>query len=268
MKLDIFKSKWIDMVFENRNKSYGAYELRKENPKTTIKALLVGGTVFAALMALPLLDLSGLSKADEEKVTLVDMANIAEPPPPPPPAVPPPPPPPPAPKIDEVKFVKPKVVEKEKVVEEIKTIEELKDKNVGAKDIKGRDDGKLVVDIPSGDGDNNAKIVDDTNIYNSAGIEVKPEYPGGIAKFYKYVSDKFKYPDDVEELKGKIFVEFVVEKDGSLTDIKVLRDVGHGTGAEAIRLLKTVPKWKPGVMNGKNVRVRYSLPITIDIKSE
>ena len=260
MKLDIYKQKWIDMVFEGRNKAYGAYVLRKENPKVTLIALFIGAAIFASLLALPMLDWSSDNDEVEEKVTMVDMAKLAAPPvEEPKPLIPPPPPPPPAPKIDEVKFVKPKVVEKEKVVEEIKTIEELKDKNVGAKDVKGRDDGKIVIDAPSGEGDKDAKIVEDNTVYNA--VEVKPDFPGGMEKFYKFVGKNYRAPE--EDIRGKVYVQFVVEKDGSLTDIKVMRDIGYGTGAEAIRVLKKSPKWKPGIQNGRPVRVLYSLPISI-----
>ena len=263
MKLDIYKQKWIDMVFEGRNKSYGAYKLRKQNPKDTLKAFFIGATVFAGLLALPLINWEGSDKnKDEEKVTMVDMATLAPPPEDiPKPLVPPPPPPPPAPKIDEVKFVKPKVVEKEKVVEEIKSIEDLKDKNVGAKDLKGQEDGKIVIDEPSGDGpQTDQKIVEDNTIYNA--VEVKPDFPGGINKFYEFVSKNYKTPEE-DGLKGRVLVQFVVEKDGTLTDIKVVRDLGFGTGKEAIRVLKKSPKWKPGIQNGRPVRVLYSLPINI-----
>lgn len=260
MKLDIYKQKWIDMVFEGKNKAYGAYVLRKENPKVTLIALFIGAAIFASLLALPMLDWSSDNDEVEEKVTMVDMAKLAAPPvEEPKPLIPPPPPPPPAPKIDEVKFVKPKVVEKEKVVEEIKTIEELKDKNVGAKDVKGRDDGKIVIDAPSGEGDKDAKIVEDNTVYNA--VEVKPDFPGGLQKFYDFVGKNYRAPE--EDIRGKVYVQFVVEKDGSLTDIKVMRDIGYGTGAEAIRVLKKSPKWKPGIQNGRPVRVLYSLPISI-----
>jgi protein TonB len=259
MKLDIFKGKWIDMVFEGRNKAYGAYVLRKENPKMTLLALLIGASVFASLLALPMLDWSSDEVVEEEKVVMVDMANLPPPPEEVKPLLPPPPPPPPAPKIDEVKFVKPKVVEKEKVVEEIKTIEELKDKNVGSKDVKGRDDGKIVIDAPSGEGDKDVKIVEDNTVY--VAVEVRPEYPGGMQKFSEFISKNYRTPD--EDIKGKVIVQFVVEKDGSLTDIKVMRDLGYGTGAEAIRVLKKMPKWKPGIQNGRPVRALFSLPISI-----
>lgn len=102
----------------------------------------------------------------------------------------------------------------------------------------------------------------DNNIYNTAGIEVKPDFPGGLEKFSKFISKNFKVPNE-EGLIGKIFVTFVVEKNGSLSDIKVIRDIGYGTGKEAIRVLKRSPKWNAGEMNGKKVRSSFSLPITL-----
>lgn len=103
---------------------------------------------------------------------------------------------------------------------------------------------------------------DDSLIYNTAGIEKKPEYPGGLEVFYKYIGQNYKTPN-VKGLQGKVFVTFVVEKDGSLTDIKILRDIGYGTGEEAIRVLKNCEKWAAGELNGKKVRVLYALPISI-----
>ena len=95
-----------------------------------------------------------------------------------------------------------------------------------------------------------------------SGIEVKPEFPGGINAFYKYVAKNFRTPD-VAGLKGKIFVTFVIDKEGNVVDIKVIRDLGHGTAEEAVRVLQNSPKWIPGQQNGETVRVQYSLPISI-----
>lgn len=100
------------------------------------------------------------------------------------------------------------------------------------------------------------------NIYNTAGIQVQPEFPGGMAEFYKHIGQNYKTPN-VKGLKGKVFVTFIIEKDGSLNDIKVIRDIGHGTGEEAVRVLKICPAWKPGEVDGEKVRVQYSLPISI-----
>jgi periplasmic protein TonB len=272
MKLDIFKKQWLDLVFEGRNKSYGAYELRKENPKTSIKAMIGGAVIFAACLATPLIyNLIPSSQANnklDEKVVLVNMEKPKD-------VLPEPikPPEPPKPKIDEVKLVEFKVVEKEKVTEEVKTIEELKDKTIADKDQKGDDKAPVTIDQPTGNAEVGAEVVDN-NIYSSAGIEVQPEFPGGLAGFTKYCARNYRIDDisakleDGQTLDGRIFVNFVVEKDGSLTDIKISRDLGFGTGQEAVRMLKSAPKWKPGIQNGKPIRVSYSLPIKISVSNE
>ena len=95
-----------------------------------------------------------------------------------------------------------------------------------------------------------------------SGHEAKPDFPGGIQAFYTFVGNNFRMPD-VKDAKGKVIIIFTVEKDGSLTDIKSIRDIGYGTGEEAVRVLKLSPKWIPGEIDGKPVRVSYSLPITI-----
>lgn len=103
---------------------------------------------------------------------------------------------------------------------------------------------------------------DDNLIYNTAGIEVKPEFPGGPIKMYEFIDKNFIKPQG-EVIKGKVYVTSVIEKDGTLSNIKVLRDIGYGTGKEAIRVLKMMPKWSPGEQNGKKVRCTYSFPISI-----
>ena len=104
---------------------------------------------------------------------------------------------------------------------------------------------------------------EDNNIYNTAGIEVKPEFLGGIEKFYQFFNTNFKMPDE-EDLKGKVFATFIVEKDGSLSEIKILRDIGYGIGQEVLRVLRLSPKWMPGMQNAKIIRVMYSMPFTIE----
>ena len=99
-------------------------------------------------------------------------------------------------------------------------------------------------------------------ILETKDIDVQPEFPGGIENFYNFFYPKFKKPD-VSDLIGKIFLSFIVEKDGTLTDIKTLKDPGFGTGAEAEKVLQQSPKWIPGKKDGKRVRVNYILPIGI-----
>jgi len=262
MKLDIIKNQWLDIVFEGRNKIYGAYELRKANGKTTVKALIIGSLIFSAAVAAPLIA-SFLPESEEEVVNNdIKIATVKLPPKKEEIKPNQPPPPPPPPKVDQVKFVKPVVAKANEITEDPPKIVDLKDKKVGNETIKGDPDAVLTVDEPVGKGPVQEIIQEDNNVYNTAGIEVKPDFPGGIEKFYKFVGNNYKTPEE-EGLKGKVYVTFVVEKDGSLTDIKVLRDIGYGTGAEAIRVLKKCPKWTPGEQNGKKVRVLYSLPITI-----
>jgi protein TonB len=261
MKLDILKNQWLDIVFEGRNKTYGAYELRKSNRKTTIKALILGALFFSFAVAAPLI-LNLIPEGEEQEIDRdIKITAIKLPPKKEEPIKNLPPPPPPPPKVDQVKFVKPVVAKAEEVTEEPPKIVEIKDKKLGAVTIKGDPDAVLTVE-PVGTG--TAAVVEevDNQIYNTAGIEVKPDFPGGINKFYKFVGDNYQTPEE-DGLKGKVYVTFVVEKDGSLTDIKVIRDIGYGTGKEAIRVLKKSPRWAPGVQNGKPVRVLYSLPITI-----
>ena len=93
-------------------------------------------------------------------------------------------------------------------------------------------------------------------------VEKKPDFPGGMQAFYTFVGQNFRAPE-AEGVQGRVYIQFVVEADGSLTNIKSLRDIGHGTGEEAIRVLKLSPKWIPGEQDGEKVRVQYSLPISI-----
>lgn len=263
MKLDILNNQWLEIVFEGRNKTYGAYELRKSNRKTTVRALIIGAVIFSLAVSAPLI-LSLIPESENDDIVRdIKITAVKLPPKKEEPKKLAPPPPPPPPKVDQVKFVKPVVAKAEEVTEEPPKIVEIKDKKLGAETIKGDPDAELTV-APVGNGPKGGQAVveEDNQIYNTAGIEVKPDFPGGIQKFYDFVFKNYRAPEE-GGLKGKVYVTFVVEKDGSLTDIKVLRDIGYGTGAEAIRVLKKCPKWSPGVQNGKPVRVLYSLPINI-----
>lgn len=115
-------------------------------------------------------------------------------------------------------------------------------------------DRKLVEELP------------ETKVYNTSAVEVKPEFPGGIEKFHLYSQKKIKIPEEIktQKIKGKVFVTFVIEKDGSLTDIKVIRDIGYRTKEIVENFLKNSPNWKPGKLNGKTVRCQHTLPIIID----
>jgi len=263
MKLDLLNRQWLDIVFEGRNKSYGAYDLRKKNQGTSLRAFFVGAFVFALAIATPIIADLISSASTEDDASLNTKITTVKMPPKEKPKENLPPPPPPPPKVDQVKFVKPVVAKTEEITEDPPKIKEIEDKKLGDQTIKGDPDADLRIE-PPGDGPKQSEVVEDTNeIYNSAGVEVKPEFPGGIDKFYKYVSNNFEQPTDEDFPGGKILVSFVVEKDGQLTDIKILRDPGYGAGKAAEKVLRKSPRWVPAEQNGKKVRCSYQIPITV-----
>ncbi len=101
-------------------------------------------------------------------------------------------------------------------------------------------------------------------IYNSSEVDIKPEYPGGVAAYYRLMMLNYT-PPNIKGLKGRVIGSFVIERDGSISDIKILRDLGYGTGEEAIRVLKLCEKWKPAELNGIKVRCIYTFPISIEV---
>ena len=271
-KLDIFNPVWLDVVFTGRNQAYGAYVLRKENSKTTSRAMIIGGLLFVLTVSAPIIIkyMKGFVPAEKERV--IETEVVLTPPPPVDQQAPPPPPPPepPKPKVDQVRFPPPVVVPAEQVrEEEPPTQTELAVKDPGQKTIEGDPNADIRIDEPVGTAPpTEAAIVEDNSVHDFASIEVSPSFPGGMDKFYGYVSKNYNYPAAAREngVSGRIIMQFVVEKDGSLTDIKVLRDLGMGTGDEAIRMLKKAPKWTPGVQNGRPVRVQYTLPIMLNLE--
>lgn len=99
-------------------------------------------------------------------------------------------------------------------------------------------------------------------------VESMPEYPGGEPALYKYLAENIKYPQMAKEsgIQGRVFVTFVVERNGSVTDVRVLRGIGGGCDEEAIRVVNNMPKWTPGKQRGKSVRVQYNLPVKFTLQ--
>ena len=114
--------------------------------------------------------------------------------------------------------------------------------------------------------DSNEATDDDSEVYTGA-VEVQPKYPGGINAMYEFIQKNLKYPESAKKkgIEGRVFVQFVVEKDGSLSSFQVLRGVSDDIDAEAVRVLKMMPKWKPGMMDGKPVRVQFTMPFKFQL---
>lgn len=153
---------------------------------------------------------------------------------------------------------------KENKSKKVVPTETIQEEKISIVEINPNSDGETVGN-PYGNAPVFDEKEDDNTIYNSAGIEVQPEFPGGNKVLFTFISKNFKYTDEMKEneLKGRVVASFVVEKDGSITDIKVVRGIGYETDYEVIRVLKSMPKWIPGEQNGKKVRCSYVIPIMI-----
>lgn len=277
---DILKSDMLDIIFDGRNKEYGAYDLRRRYPKFLGRALLICLLIVTLILGYSFVKerFAGIfEKPIEVEANLTDLE--APPPmeenePPPPPETAPPPPP----ERASVQYVPPVVKEVVAQEAEIATVEELKDKDPGAKTVEGDPNAKVVIDtkadaapglFESSEKKVVAKVEDDNKIFTV--VEQQPEFPGGIGAMYKWIGENLKYPSEARNngLQGKVILQFTVEKDGSIASVKVVRDgVGGGAGDEAVRVVKKMPAWKPGKQNGKTVRVQYTLPVTFKLEGE
>jgi len=272
-KLDIFKKEWLDVVFDGRNKTYGAYDLRKLSPKATNIGLFSASIAFVLLLLTPAIarwigvDFGGDEPTEqiiETEVVLSEPPPINEEEPPPPPPVEPPPP-----RVDQVRMPEPKVVPAEQVQdEEPPTVEQLKLADPGSKTIEGDPNAEIRIDLPVGEGEVDAEVTESSSDQIFQSVEVQPQPPGGMKAFMEWVGKNYDYPQAAIEagVNGQVQVSFVVERDGSLTDIKVVRDLKYGTGDAAVKLLGKAAKWSPGVQNGRPVRVAYTLPIRLNLQ--
>lgn len=266
----------LDIIFEGRNKDYGAYELRKTYNKRLIIALI-------SMAALCILMFGGyfLSNAlgnDDENKKLqaqdvqleeVKQEEKQEEPPPPPPPKPPDPP-----KVEMTKFTPPKIVKDEEVKEEEKPpeVEKLEDTKIDIKSQEGvkdegivappvEDAGKGVVEAPK-------KVEEDWD-KTFTKVEIESEYPGGAAAWQRYLNRNLRYPQDAidNEIQGTVVVQFIVDKEGQVSEVdaisgpKELRD-------EAVRVIKKSGKWTPAVQNGRQVKSYKKQPIVFRLESQ
>ncbi|QIX63502.1 energy transducer TonB [Hymenobacter lutimineralis] len=262
-----------DIVFEGRNKAYGAYVLRRLYNKHVTRALLIAVALFALLVTFPLLArmFSSNDVVEDDKMlkenVLMDAPPLDEtkpPPPPPPPEAPPPPPP----KLTTIKFTPPVVKKDEEVrkVEEIPDQKELEDKVVATVTVKGNTDNPNDLAGLEGDGDKVVAEVVEQKVYTY--VEQMPVFPGGQEALLQYIGKNIRYPALAlrNQIEGKVFVNFTVGPDGSVTDVKVTKPLGGGTDEEAVRVIKTLPRFAPGKQNGRAVSVSFTVPVTFAIK--
>ena len=280
-KIDLYDPKWVEMVFAGKNKEYGAYQLRKGTSGRNIKSLLilviaaalVGGFLAwkvieqkqaeeqqAYMEAMELAKLQQQAKKEEKKKEPVK------------------------PKIEPKKeipvaretqkFTAP-VIKKDELVKEenqVKQMDKLDDKvAVGSEDKEGVKDrnveavrSEIAVAAPPPPPAPKPEVA--TKVFDV--VEEMPSFPGGSAALMSYLSSNTKYPVVAQEngVQGRVIVSFVVERDGSISDVKVARSVDPSLDREAQRVVKSMPKWKPGKQNGSAVRVKYTVPVVFRLQ--
>lgn len=266
-KIDLFGNDWLDVVFDQKNKTYGAYQLRRQSDSNTAKALLIAGTLFILFFLSPkIMSLINGKDTIDDPVERQTPVTVQPPPAVNPKVLPPTIIEPQRAKDPSVKFPPPIVVDKPVDADPV-MIKDLSIANPGQKTVEGYEDGDIVIKVTPGEGPKQAAMAGDNRVYDFVSLEVQPIFPGGIDKFYNYLSKAIRYPGPAQEqgIQGKVFVSFIIETDGRLTDLKVERKLGYGTDEEALRVLKGSPKWIPGIQNGRTVRVRYNIPISFSL---
>lgn len=279
--VDLSSSEWIYLIFEGKNKNFGAYTLRKASAKRHNRAMLVILVVLFIVALLGLLANTVLQKNDARPEDQVEQALIDystedveddEPEEPEqqrveeqlPEALP-------EEILNTVKATELAIVRDEEVVEEIKSQDELKDTDtaVGTTDFdKGTDDlnvvrehkNEVIVE------EKKPEPVDDNKVFDV--VEQKPQFPGGEAALLKYVAEHIRYPAMAQEnnIQGRVVVQFVVTKTGAVGEVKVVRGKDPDLDKEAVRVVKSLPKFVPGKMNGHAVNVWYTLPIQFKLQ--
>ena len=278
--VDLSSKEWRDIVFEGKNKEYGAYEMRAKSVSRHNKAMIVIVIVIIAVFALAFLVNTVIKSVearptDEAEQALVEMATeeAEEETPEEEPQ-----------RVEEqqpevvkeellntVMFTEIAIVDDNEVKEEIKSQDELRETETavgkqnedrGVDDIINAQEHKDVVVVE----EKKPEPVDDNKVFES--VEQNPQFPGGDAALLKYVSDHIRYPSVAQEnnIQGRVVVQFVVTKTGSIGQVKVVRSKDPDLDKEAVRVVKTLPKFVPGKMNGHAVNVWYTLPITFRLQ--
>lgn len=274
--ININTGEWCDVVFEKRNKQYGAYKLRQTSSKRHIVALGFALGLLILVMVLP--SLIGVVKQLTKKENLgpmedtFELSNIPidkqvpqeniikqETAPPPPPLK------------STIQFVPPVIAKDEEVSDkdQMKAQDEILESKlvVSVADVKGTDD-KFGIDIA--ELDKHKVIVEEKPVEEKpfVNVEQMPEFPGGAVEMMKWITSNLRYPVVAQEngLQGRVVVRFVVTATGNISDVQVLRGFDPSCDKEAERVVKSMPKWVPGKQNGRNVPVYFTLPVVFKLQ--
>lgn len=272
---NLYTTQWLDLVFQNRNKSYGAYQLRKQNNETMTKALLYACILFSSAIILPWT--YGLMAGKMPAIEIpqlpdpleVSLTKIHEPKPLTPPATTPPAKQVP---LKTIQYTTMVVAPADQANIEPPSQREVEQSVVSTSNTAGADaTGVNPVETPNASpaGTGPAEMPSETSVFSIDAIEKYPEFPGGQEAFIKFLRKNLRYPNMAAEngIQGKVILSFIIERNGDLSHIKVLRGIGSGCDEEAMRVLAKSPQWKPGLQNKQSVRVAYNLPINFSLSN-
>ena len=270
-KADLTSLEWGELIFQDRNKSYGAYKMRQDLGKRQTAALVIVTIVALVGFTLPRLIRMAMPAQKEEMVEVTQLSALEEPeikeeaikkvePIAPPPAL-----------KSTIKFTAPVIKKDEEVHEddELKSQDELTQAKVqiSIADVKGNDElnGKDIADLQEviTQAPETQKKEEPYTM-----VEQMPQFPGGPAELLKYIAKNLKYPVIAQEngIQGKVILRFVVSAQGQVEDVKVIRSLDPYCDKEAIRVVKSLPQWIPGKQNGRNVPVYYTCPIVFKLQ--
>ena len=251
-----------DLVFEHRNKEYGAYQLRKSyNKRLTL--IMLGMILAFALGALVLFIVRNLPKEEVEAPKGSDKTWTVQPPPedlpPPPPTTPPPPP------LEKMTAFIPPVIEDDPVTDPVPTQDQLEDTKAGDKTQDGSDEN---FDPPQPNDDKPKEIEDKPEPIETF-VEEEADYPGGAGEMAKFINENIDYPQEAIDLgiKGRVTVRFVVEKDGRVSNVSVAGPLAGCKACDkaAVQVVEKMPPWTAGKNGGRAVRTWVTLPIKFEV---
>ena len=273
-KIDLISNAWCDLVFEGKNQAYGAYKLRKGTSKRNLWSIII--VLIAAVAIFSAIAIKNVIEANQKVAvtTAVEFSKIDK-----------------TPKVEKKKAApkieQPKVVEKVKssikftapVIkkdsevkpeEEMKTQEDLQKTKttIGAFNVVGNDEigGEVLKAKEEIAQPEPPKNEEENKVFDV--VEEQPSFPGGQGALMSWLHDNIKYPVVAAEngIQGKVIVQFIVGKNGSISNVKVLRSVDPSLDKEAVRVVSNMPNWTPGKQNGASVNVRFTLPVTFRLQ--
>ena len=277
-QIDLIDNRWSDLMFENRNKEYGAYVLRRQTTARNIKSIIAVLIIFALVMVYMVAKnaYDDYQAKHQAQTQVTELTALQE-------------------QKKEAKVERKEVVKQEKieqVVEKVKSSIKFtapvikKDDEVRPEDeMKSQDEimnSKVAVGFANVIGnDENGEVLkakealvtepvkpkeEENKVFDV--VEQMPSFPGGMAALMAYLQKSIKYPPVAEEngIQGRVVCTFVVERDGSVTDVRVAKSVDPSLDKEAVRVVSAMPRWIPGKQNGQSVRVKYTLPVTFRLQ--